>query len=867
MFAIPPGMKVLIVDEETLVILSVAVAFSEIMEKDIFLVERIKSSRESLNHLTGVYFVRPTSENVTLISQELKSPKYASYFLFFSHALSKQSLKQLAEADIHEAVVEVQEYFVDFIALSPHLFAIERPICFAPGFDVVPEVLSRSSHAITAVLLTLQWLPQIRYQQSSDQCRVLAESVRSFCSRETDLFDFRKSDRAPVLLIIDRRLDQITPLLIQWTYEAMIHELIGIKNNRVVLHASGAAADKASELTLSREFDDFFKTNQYVNFGEIGQAIKDLVANFQKVTKKVDAENAKSISDLKGLLENYPDFRKASGTVEMHVAIVSELSQIVKSRSLLEISEVEQELVCQNSHSTSFNRIRSLVSDSRIKNGDALRLVILYSLRYELNLREISMLSAALIERGVPKDDVRVIEHLSDHPSSQKRVAPSDLLSAVRDVGSSPSVSTATNAVASITKRFVKGRKNVENVYTQHEPLIVDTLRELIQGQLQESAFPTLDCGQGSPSPLPAKKIIVFILGGATYEESLAVHKLMSSTPGLNVILGGTTVHNSESFLNQLRFVLHSELQTEDVDTILGPRSTPTRFSTSLSLSKLKKASSSKNARTLLTNSYSSFRQPLRCRHIPSPGTLEQRLFREVTKPLYRQPTLSRQERFIIVKEETQERINKNPYRSFLIRKAKTDFYDKADGRMVLIFQPLFCFPWELMPIRNQLFENGLKFRRFPMAILREAARGTKWQLFVDTVLNEPIPNLYLFGDATPQLCATALSITGRTRFLVLLGRLCFGTSPSKNDITVIVLIAQCYRGSLKMLHFGESLNFCLENDKRTLSVINVVRKWARECLTNHILIWFYSFEVTRRHMILLLQLKHVEELDCGWHD
>lgn len=59
--------------------------------------------------------------------------------------------------------------------------------------------------------------------------------------------------------------------------------------------------------------------------------------------------------------------------------------------------------------------------------------------------------------------------------------------------------------------------------------------------------------------------------------------------------------------------------------------------------------------------------------------------------------------------------------------------------------------------------------------LLREAARGTKWQIFVDTVLKEPIPNLYLFGDATPQLCATALSITGRTRFLVLLGRLCFG--------------------------------------------------------------------------------------------
>nr|CDS26705.1 vacuolar protein sorting associated protein 45 [Hymenolepis microstoma] len=596
MFAIPPGIKVLIVDEETLSIVSVVMAFSEIMEKDIFLVERIKAARDSLNHLTGVFFVRPTSDNVTLISQELRSPKYASYYLFFSHALSKQSLKQLAEADIQEVVVEVQEYFADFLALSPHLFAIGRPICFVPGLDVIPEVLSRSTDAITALLLTLQWFPQIRYQQSSEPCRALAESIRSFYSRETDLFDFRKPDRLPVLLILDRRQDQITPLLTQWTYEAMIHELIGIKNNRVILPSSTKTPDKASELTLSREFDDFFKKNQYLNFGEIGQAIKDLVDNFQKVTKKVEAENAKSISDLKCLLENYPAFRKASGTVEMHVTIVSELSRIVKERSLLEISEVEQELACQNNHSTNFSRVRSLVSDPRIKNCDALRLVLLYALRYEFNHKEISILSTALAERGIPKDDVRVIGHLSDHPSSQQRVGNTG------DLLSNPSVSNATNAVASITKRLVKGRKNVENVYTQHEPLLSELIRELMQGQLPESAFPTLAHGQGpSPSAYPAKQIIVYILGGVTYEEALAAHKLMSSNLGLSIILGGTTVHNSESFLDQLRSFSHSELQVEDVETVPGARSTPNRLTTSLGFGILNKGSTtSKNTRYTL---------------------------------------------------------------------------------------------------------------------------------------------------------------------------------------------------------------------------------------------------------------------------
>lgn len=42
-----------------------------------------------------------------------------------------------------------------------------------------------------------------------------------------------------VIFILDRRDDPITPLLNQFTYQAMIHELIGIKRNRVKLSRGG----------------------------------------------------------------------------------------------------------------------------------------------------------------------------------------------------------------------------------------------------------------------------------------------------------------------------------------------------------------------------------------------------------------------------------------------------------------------------------------------------------------------------------------------------------------------------------------------------------------------------------------------------
>lgn len=44
--------------------------------------------------------------------------------------------------------------------------------------------------------------------------------------------DYPKDERA-VLIITERKEDVVTPLLIPWTYEAMLHEYFGIYDNKV----------------------------------------------------------------------------------------------------------------------------------------------------------------------------------------------------------------------------------------------------------------------------------------------------------------------------------------------------------------------------------------------------------------------------------------------------------------------------------------------------------------------------------------------------------------------------------------------------------------------------------------------------------
>ncbi|XP_027944092.1 vacuolar protein sorting-associated protein 45 isoform X3 [Eumetopias jubatus] len=511
-----PGMKVLLMDKETTGIVSMVYTQSEILQKEVYLFERIDSqNREIMKHLKAICFLRPTKENVDYLIQELRRPKYSIYFIYFSNVISKSDVKSLAEADEQEVVAEVQEFYGDYIAVNPHLFSLN-------------------------ILGCCQKCPMIRYQLSSEAAKRLAECVKQVITKEYELFEFRRTEVPPLLLILDRCDDAITPLLNQWTYQAMVHELLGINNNRIDLSRVPGISKDLREVVLSAENDEFYANNMYLNFAEIGSNIKNLMEDFQKKKPK-EQQKLESIADMKAFVENYPQFKKMSGTVSKHVTVVGELSRLVSERNLLEVSEVEQELACQNDHSSALQNVKRLLQNPKVTEFDAARLVMLYALHYERHSsNSLPGLMMDLRNKGVSEKYRKLVSAVVEYGG--KRVRGSDLFS-------------PKDAVA-ITKQFLKGLKGVENVYTQHQPFLHETLDHLIKGKLKENVYPYL-----GPSTLRDRPqdIIVFIIGGATYEEALTVYNLNRTTPGVRIVLGGTTVHNTKSFLEEvLASGLHS---------------------------------------------------------------------------------------------------------------------------------------------------------------------------------------------------------------------------------------------------------------------------------------------------------------------
>lgn len=121
-------------------------------------------------------------------------------------------------------------------------------------------------------------------------------------------------------------------------------------------------------------------------------------------------------------------------------------------------------------------------------------------------------------------------------------------------------------------------------MYTQHSPRLALTLQNLIRGRLKEQQFPYLEnitngstttsgptgggrgvgsniatgnantvAGGGQYSKEKPQDIIVFIVGGVTYEEARMVAQINASSGGVRVVLGGTGVLNSEMFEEEVQ--------------------------------------------------------------------------------------------------------------------------------------------------------------------------------------------------------------------------------------------------------------------------------------------------------------------------
>ena len=192
------------------------------------------------------------------------------------------------------------------------------------------------------------------------------------------------------LIIIDRGVDLATPLFTQLTYEGLIDEEFGIKDNQAEIDSSiiGTAPpakqlgkDTPVQQSLKQKIQLDSSDKLYSQLRDTNFAIVDSLIN--KVARRLQADiesrhTAKSTSELREFVKKLPGYQSEQASLKSHIGLTEDLLKKTSSDLFRLVLEVQQNLADGTDPSSQHEIIEELIARC-VPLSTILRLVCLES--------------------------------------------------------------------------------------------------------------------------------------------------------------------------------------------------------------------------------------------------------------------------------------------------------------------------------------------------------------------------------------------------------------------------------------------------------------------------------------------------------
>lgn len=220
-----------------------------------------------------------------------------------------------------------------------------------------PDLPVADTFQIVGVCVALGEYPTIRYYRPrlpTHEASVLCSHLARFVQDELDLYakyheDFPPPSNRPrgALYITDRSMDLFAPLLHEFTYQAMAHDLLPIKDGdkvtfkTIVNQHSPDQQEKDVEIS---EKDRIWIENRHRHMKD---TIEKLMGDFQKFIDenphftKTD-DNANSLNAIKDMLAGLPQFQEMKESYSLHLSMAQECMNIFQRNKLPDLASLEQ---------------------------------------------------------------------------------------------------------------------------------------------------------------------------------------------------------------------------------------------------------------------------------------------------------------------------------------------------------------------------------------------------------------------------------------------------------------------------------------------------------------------------------------------
>ncbi|KAL8848593.1 MAG: hypothetical protein Q9221_006367 [Calogaya cf. arnoldii] len=273
-------------------------------------------------------------------------------------------------------------------ALPLHFIPLDQDVLTLAYEDPFADLCLRKEP--TSIFLAAQALMPIQHKYGlfpriigkGDNARRLMElllRMRSEAAADENAATSRRgmmpSSSIESLIIIDREVDMVTPLLTQLTYEGLIDEMFGIKNNQADIDTSiiGQAPGQQPKAQTSAPQQQGLKRKiQLDSSDKLYDQLRD--ANFaivgpllNKVARRLAGEyesrhGAKSTSELREFVNKLPGYQAEQQSLKTHTNLTEEALKYTQTDTFNRVLEVQQNLVSGSDPSSQHDTIEELIA-------------------------------------------------------------------------------------------------------------------------------------------------------------------------------------------------------------------------------------------------------------------------------------------------------------------------------------------------------------------------------------------------------------------------------------------------------------------------------------------------------------------------
>ncbi|KAJ1327619.1 vacuolar protein sorting-associated protein 33A [Microdochium nivale] len=348
--------------------------------------------------------------------------------------------------------------------------------------------------------------------------RLRQETLAGSNAKDSSKAKLTPSNNTESIIIIDREVDFVTPLLTQLTYEGLIDEVWGIENHQAEVDttivgpppqqnnqgvASTPAAPATAPASRKRKIQLDSSDKLYDGLRDTNFAIVGMLLNKVARRLKTDFESrhtSKTTAELKDFVQKLPGYQSEQQSLKVHTGLAEEIRNHTKAEEFSKLLEVQQNLAAGADPSSQNDRIEELIARD-IPLREILRLLCIYSsIAGGIKSKDFDHFRR-LILQGYGYQHMLTLHNLEKMQLFLSRSSP--LASMIPMPGTSAAAGSQTN-YTSLRKqlRLIVDEVNendpndIAYVYSGYAPLSV----RLVQCVLQKQYLATMTKGNGAPT-------------------------------------------------------------------------------------------------------------------------------------------------------------------------------------------------------------------------------------------------------------------------------------------------------------------------------------------------------------------------------